>query len=271
MSIGPTRELLRFLDRMSDVAKILLCGVLGIVPSELSDALDREFTCIARRHAIRDWQPSELNGGRFAEAVLRFLEWRQKGQYTPLGTKPDRSKILSSARNDVSLPDSYRSILPSCVDILMDVRNHRDVAHLGTDVDVNEMDARLLRRVSSWVLAEIVREEASVPPVQVQSLIDVMSARQLPIVEEIDGQPLVLDTKLSARERALVALYHRHPESMSVACLQKAVQYRNVTRFREILRGEVTEARVWMSGDSCRLTSKGAAWVEANIDLHLAL
>ncbi len=122
-----------------------LQSVLPSVPSDISNALGEEFIELKTRFARQDWGPAELNGGRFAEAALRFLEWKESGSaYTPIGQQLNRSKILGSIRKNTAFPEGLRFHVASCIEILMDIRNKRDVAHLGATVDVNEMDARLV-------------------------------------------------------------------------------------------------------------------------------
>lgn len=149
-----------------------LRNVLPNIPSDIGDALETEFRNLESRFARRDWGPAELNGGRFAEVVLRFLEWRESGgHYTPIGMQLNRQAILNRARNNPSLPDGLRFHVAKCSEILMDIRNRRDVAHLGTVINVDEMDAHLVMRLAAWILAEIVREESNLSAQDAQALI----------------------------------------------------------------------------------------------------
>lgn len=176
--------------------------ILPQLPNEVREAIEREYLDIESRFAAGDWDPANLNGGRFAEAVLRFLEWSQSGgNYTRIGTSINRSSILAACRQDTGLPDSYRSQIPILVELLIDLRNKRDVAHIGTTHDVKEMDSRLIIRSASWILAEIVRIEAQTDAQEAQRLIERLSSRKIPLVEEIDGELIVLATNLNARER----------------------------------------------------------------------
>jgi len=149
-----------------------LRDALPNIPCDVVDALETEFRNLESRFARRDWGPAELNGGRFAEAVSRFLEWRESGgHYTPIGRQLDRQEILNRVRNNSSLPDGLRFHVAKCGQILMDIRNRRDVAHLGTVINVDEMDAHLVMRLAAWILAEIVREESNLSAQDAQALI----------------------------------------------------------------------------------------------------
>jgi len=248
----------------------LLRNALAGLPGDIADALENEFLELQRRFGMRDWGPAELNGGRFAEAMVRFLDWKRTGGYTPVGQQVNRQAVLSACRQDPSMPDSYRSHLTTCAELLMDIRNRRDVAHIGAAVGVNEMDTHLVMRVAAWSLAEIVRVEAALPPAEAQTLIDSLAEKGIPLVEEIAGDLIVLASDLPASARVLVALYAKSPTPIDVKSLQRAVGYQNSTRFRHLIEVEAAERRVHLKGDQVFLTQKGMGWVEENVDLGVA-
>lgn len=240
------------------------------VPPAIAVALEKEFAHIQQRFSRRDWGPSTLNGGRFAEALFRYLEWKGSGgPYTPIGQQLDRSSIASRVRRNAKIPQGVRFHVLSCAELLMDIRNRRDVAHLGPTLDVNEMDSRLVLRLASWALSEIIREEAQLPHSSIQNVIDRLSSKQVSLVEEIDGDLVVVATNLPAKDRALVALYHCYPNSMDIDSLRRATQYKNQTRFRKLLDQEQKDGKLVLIGDHAFLTAKGAAWIEKHIELVL--
>jgi len=176
----------------------LLRSALAGLPADIAGALETEFLELERRFGMGDRGPAELNGGRLADAMVRLLDWKRTGSYTPMGQQVNRQAVLSACRQDPAIPDSYRSHLTTCIELLMDVRNRRDVAHHGAAVGVNEMDTPLVIRVAAWSLAEIVRVEAALPPADAQSLIDSLAEKEIPLVEEIGGDLFVLASDLPA-------------------------------------------------------------------------
>lgn len=242
---------------------------LASLPSELSEALEREFSKLRDRYGRQDWEPGQLNGGKFAEAMFRYVEWRDSGAYTPLGKHISRKPIINRAVNNSTLPESLRLQIPATAELIADVRNRRDVGHLRGSVSVNGMDANLVMACASWLLAEIVRLESGVSPAEAQQMVDSLVERQVPIIEEIDGELVVLNTKLNAISRVLVLLYKKHPERIPLKTLQRWVKYQNVTQFRSLLEDKLREALLVMNDDGVRLTLKGTAYVEKNIDLSM--
>ena len=249
-----------------------LRSILPSIPTDIVHALETEFGELESRFARGDWGPAELNGGRFAEAVLRFLEWRMSGgQYTPIGKQLNREAILNRVRNNASLPEGLRFHVAKSSEILLDVRNTRDVAHLGAVIDVDEMDARLVMRLAAWISAEIVREESGLSARDAQALIDGLSAKRIPLVEEVGGDLVVVATNLGARERALVALYRAFPAPINMNVLRQAVGYQHSKRFRQILGDQAKAGIAHIKHDEVYLTHKGVAWVEKHIDMQLKL
>ena len=69
-----------------------------------------------------------------------------------------------------------------------------------------------LRRLVTWTLAEIIRLETQQPADQVQELIDTLAQPYVPLIEKVDGEPVVLDPDMPAADKALVLMYdHRKP------------------------------------------------------------
>jgi hypothetical protein len=223
------------------------------------------------RFARRDWGPAELNGGRLAEALLRYLEWKESGgSFTRIGEELDRTRVTNRVKNNPKLPKGLRFHVLACAGLLLDVRNKRDVAHLGEVIDVSEMDAHLVMRLASWALSEVIREESGLPPKEIQQLIDQLSARRIALVEEIGGRLVIVATSLAREHQALVALYHTFPDSISIKDLQAAVRYKNGTEFRRNIIGTLEkDARVHRESDRVVLTRKGVSWIETHIDMRL--
>ncbi len=241
------------------------------VPVEITKVLEEEYGELESRFARRDWGPAELDGGRLAEGLLRYLEWKGAGTFTAIGKKLDRQRIVNQVENNASIPQGVRFHVLRCAELLLDVRNNRDVGHLGADIDVNEMDSRLVKRLASWSLAEIVREESKATPEESQAVVDRLSARSLSLVEEIGGELIVVATDLETEDRAMVGLYQKFPHPWEIGALRKAVNYQNSTRFRKLLEARETQGLVHLAEDKVYLTRKGAAWVDKNIDLELKI
>jgi hypothetical protein len=186
------------------------------IPADVADALLDAYTEAKRRFHLGDLRPQEVEGGRFSEGVFRVLEHVCGGSVTPLGkTLPSVDRLLPRFENETAQPDAVRMHIPRTLRLIYDIRNKRDAAHLADGIDANRQDASLVIANMDWVLAELVRLYHGVSPDDAQSIIDDLVTKEVPAVEEIDGQPIVL-TDLQARDQALLMLYRAGAKGASL-------------------------------------------------------
>lgn len=182
-------------------------SVAGI-PEELTDELLEAFAEAKRRYYRDDLRPSEIEGARFSEAVFRILQWTTAGTYTALGkTLPSVDKLMYTLVNATG-NDSVRIHIPRTLRLIYDVRNKRDVAHLGDGIDPNQQDAALVLNNMDWVLAELVRLYHNVSANEAHGIIVDLISKDVPLIQEFDGFPRVLK-QLGASDHMLVLLYWR--------------------------------------------------------------
>jgi hypothetical protein len=244
------------------------------MPRELLELLLDEYTDLKRQFALARYRPQELHGGRFAEIFLRILEHLNDPTqpYTPIGQQLDRQRTINRVKNNGALHPSLRVFIVSSLGILLDVRNRRDVAHIGGDVNPNYADSRLVCQLADWSLAEFIRLYYQCPLEEAQSIVDRISQVRIPIITEVEGFVRIQDTSLSASDRTLVALYHNRPEKQCGTNLMAWVQYKNLSRYKnEILQRLHDNAFIHYADGYCSLLPKGVIYVEKNLDLELTL
>jgi hypothetical protein len=225
---------------------------LGGLPDGLADALDESYREVVDHYLLEEWDDAQVDAGHFCEAALRYLEYKMTGTYTAIDGKawPNRKRVVQDARADTNLADpSLRAQVPQAIELAMDFRNNRNVAHLGS-IDANQMDAACVMQVVSWLMAEIVRIETDQAADEVQSVVDQLAERQVPTIQTINGRPIILDRPdLSAEDKALVHLLHEG-SSVPIVTLREWVGYSNSTRWRErVLGGLVEETKVHVDED----------------------
>jgi len=216
------------------------------------------------------WETSQLDGGRFSEAVLRLIEFKNTGHFTSLGRQIKREVIINSVKHNTSIPDSLRLQIPNLVALIMDFRNSRNVGHLGT-IDVNEMDSTFVIQSVNWIMAELVRIEGQTSPDEAQEAIKKIIERKIPIVEEIGGRLKVLNPKLTVREQILVICYQKYSGFIEDKNLFEWVEEKNKTRFKKYLILLDKEKLVDYYNKKICLTKLGLVWVEKNIKFQLDL
>jgi hypothetical protein len=223
------------------------------IPSVLVDEVLGAFGEAKRRFYRDDLRPSEIEGGRFAEAVFRVLEWSTTQNYVPLGkTLPSIDRLLVALQN-VAGTDSVRLHIPRSLRLIYDVRNKRDVAHLGDGIDPNQQDASLVMRNMEWVLAELVRLFHNVSAAEAHRIIVDLVSKEVPLIQVFDGFPRVL-RQLTASDHVLVLLYWRGVDGATLAELRSWVRPKMRTNLQRTLNGIESKDLIHARGDHYVLT-----------------
>jgi len=243
---------------------------LSDLPSELIVFLQTEFQKLHKQYFLGRWEPAQLDGGRFAEAILRILQYKDIGTFTPIGTQLNRSQIVISIRKNKNLPESFRFHVLGLTELILDFRNKRNVGHLGA-IDVNEMDSTVVLQMVNWIVAELIRVDGQMSPTDAEAEIKKIIERKVPIIEEIGGRLKCLNPKLDAKQKSLIFCYQKYPEAISLNDLYDWSEYTN----KGVLRAKLVElnkdGRLSFRNDSAVLTKMGLLWIEKNISFELEI
>ena len=149
--------------------------------------------------------------------------------------------------------------------MVYDLRNKRDAAHLADGIDANLQDATLVVGCLDWVVAELLRScHAGMSADEAQAAVGDLVAKEVPAVEEIGGQPVIL-RDLQPRDRALLMLYRAGSElGASVDELAVALRDRRKDHLTARLR-KLDEARLVLEHPATgrfHITSAGIRDVE---------
>lgn len=241
------------------------------LPSEIVTHLLDEYQEIKQQMAFHKFRPSELNGGRFAECVLRLVQHLSNPPYTPFGTSLGQTNaIITQVEQNTNLHESMRFFIPRLVRILLDVRNRRDVAHVGGDVSPNLSDSLFISHSADWILTEIVRIYYSCSIESAKKIVESINEVVVPIIADVDGFVRVQNTTLDFKGKALAILYYKSPAKVKDDALVKWTKYSNPSKFKkEILTKLDAEALIHYEGGFCTLLPKGIAFTEKYIPMDL--
>ncbi|WP_432887447.1 hypothetical protein ACQPYH_05400 [Kribbella sp. CA-245084] len=183
---------------------------LGHLPESLRGELLAEYGGIAKNFSRREWRVAELNGGRFSEIVYSILRGHVDGSYPDTAYKPD--DFPSACRNlgkadKATFPQSVRLGIPRVLVGLYDIRNNRDVGHVGGDVDANHMDASYVLYAAQWVMAELVRLFHDTEVVVATEVVDALVDRTVPMIWEVAGRRRILQPSMKLADKTLLLLY----------------------------------------------------------------
>jgi len=164
------------------------------------------------------WEEAIGKGGKFVEAALKALHLHTGGTLPPPRQfKADR--VMNALEQLAAGPfdDAIRLTIPRACRFAYDIASNRGARHDPTEIDPNEMDARVVVTTVSWILAEMLRyaQRGSAAPDEVRELVDGLTQRRYPAVEEVDGRVYFHVPGASGRDVALLSLWHQYPGRMT--------------------------------------------------------
>jgi hypothetical protein len=204
------------------------------IPESHKIPLVDEFNKIIRHYRERRWEPAELNGGKFSEVVYSILKGHTEGFFINKPEKPQNMLEACKKLEQVSssFPRSIRIQIPRMLIALYEIRNNRNVGHIGSDVDPNQMDANVVVQMSKWIMGELIRIFHNTTTEEAQIIVDNITDRTLPIIWSFDNHIRVLGKNLDAKDKMLVLLYSIEG-SQDVKFLQTTIEYKNTSQFIE--------------------------------------
>jgi hypothetical protein len=223
-----------------------------------------------RNFRERRWEPAELNGGKLAEVVYCILKGHVENAFSSAPAKPSNMVDACRALEKASgFPRSVRVQIPRILLALYEIRNNRNVGHVGADVDPNHMDATVVVALSQWVMAELVRIFHDVSTDEASLIVDSLTERTIPLLWEIGGRTRVLQPGMSARDKTLVLLYGSL-SPLGLRYITDSIEYANVTQFKQKVLAPAHKAALIdfeAKSNIVALSPLGARYVEENITL----
>lgn len=241
-------------------------GLTPTLPARLVAELLDAYEEVKRNYYLGGLRLSAVEGGRFAEAAFRLLQYITAGSATPLGSQLDTDRLIRvlSALPASAHSESVRLHIPRALRLVYDVRNKRDAAHLADGIDPNIQDATLVLGVVDWILAEFVRLYHKVSPDEARKIVEALVTRQAPVVQDFDGFLKLLNPDLSASEHVLVLLYHRGDAGATLDELNEWVRPSMRANLRRTLHRLVNDRDlVYDDGRRFQITRLGQQEVEA--------
>lgn len=196
-------------------------------PKKHISAALNHFSEMISKYQAGEWESCIAKAGKFVEAALKAL-WSHAGQIVPSGKHFKADTIITGLPNFPagSVDDTVRLTIPRACRFVYDIASNRGGRHDPDEVDPNEMDASAVVPNCSWMLAEMIRyaQKGAVDMSQAQQMVESLSARRYPLIEEVDGRVYFHYKDKSALDVALMALAYQHPKRMHQSDLVAAVK-----------------------------------------------
>ena len=209
---------------------------LAGIPDGLRKPLLAEFSQIITSFMERRWTSAELSGGRFCEIVYTILDGHALGAYATGPIKPpnfvDACRRLEQNAGE---PRSFQILIPRLLPALYEIRNNRNVGHVGGDVDPDFMDSSAVVSIASWILAELVRVFHAVSTDEAQRVVTELAERRLPLVWRSGELRRVLKPDLPLKSQVLLLLASS-PGSVNAGDILRWTGYKRKSYFTRLLR-----------------------------------
>jgi hypothetical protein len=181
-------------------------------PNNIVDELIDCYSEQKRNYFLGNHRPTEIEGGRFSEAAFRMLEHYVGFTATPIGTQLNTDNLISRLQQlpSASFKESVRIHIPRTLRVIYDIRNKRDVAHLGDGIDPNLQDSSFVFSTLDWILAEFIRVSSGTTPEESFNLVKEITVHAIPAIEDFSGFLKTLKPSLGPGDRLLLLLYHRN-------------------------------------------------------------
>lgn len=234
--------------------------------SSLAHQLFEEETKLEEAFALRKWQHTELDGGRFAEVAARILYGIDSGKFNLSKGVDDCLKYVDNDSVSHSFPDAKSAnqialILRS----IYKLRSQRGAVHVSPTYTANEIDSRLVVEGARWVLAEILRVFVTTDQAELVAAIEELSRFPQTLIRDYGDIRLLQAVNFTVEEEVLVHLLHERA-GISSANLIRAIP-RDPSGIRRAIRrlegGNVRQ--IIQVGSDWVITDLGIVRIESRI------
>ncbi len=248
-----------------------LSAALANVPPVFQSRLIQIYLDLKKNCAEARYEASGLAAGKFCEIVIRFLQKKVHGAFTPFGTKINNyaeecRKLIEAPKTAGS--ESERIVLPRALVFLYTMRNKRGIGHVGGDLDANAIDIAAMTKTADWIVCELIRINHGLSLEEAQDIVDGISVRQLPTIWEVAGKKRVLKEGLKAKDQALLLLYTCIDSAVLLEDLCEWIEYSNPRMFKSAIVQKLHKQRFLefdKDSQSIILSPKGVKYVEENL------
>lgn len=214
------------------------------IPDGLKIPLLEEFNTLHQNFLERRWRPAELSAGRFCEIVFCIIKGYENSNYPSSPNKPRNFvKACRQLENKTSLPRSFRILIPRLLPSLYEVRNNRNVGHVGGEVDPSYMDSSFVISNVNWIIAELVRVLHNLDTEKAQRTVDKIIDLKTPLVWVAGDVKRLLDPSLSIENSSLMLL-HSENRPITLDTLQNWLDYNNEAYLKKKLRKLHNERKI---------------------------
>lgn len=168
-----------------------------------------EFVSQERRYIQRDWEPAELDGGQFCEALARILYHQDSGNVSRDKKFDDCAKYIQNEQVPHGITPRKTAIhFVRVLGTVYNFRSQRGAVHISPTYKANHMDARLMIEGVRWAMNETLRVYWTGDREAVAKAIRELLQFDVPAVGVFEDVVMVQRTDLRVDEELLVLLHY---------------------------------------------------------------
>jgi len=239
----------------------LRTALVAKFPADKVDEILQHYTSLRKEARLEHWSPCLVSGGMFVEAVLKCFHFLSTGNNVD-SVKADEE--IRHLENTSHLSNFERLTIPRALRLIYELRSRRGGAH-NSSFDPLKMDCYVVVSVANWVMEELTRLYLTNDEAAAQALVKSLLVKNIPLVEEIGEDRLVLNTGLSARIQLEILLYREYPERCNARDLIRWLHNHSPENVRVTLRTMKQKNLAHETEEGWLLTEKGMHETETEI------
>jgi hypothetical protein len=181
----------------------------------LASQLVDEFISMEKRFIQRDWEPTELDAGQFAEITARILYHMDSGN---LNYKKGHAECIDYFENSQVSHKLNRQETGQLSRILQGIykmRSQRGAVHISANYSPNHMDSKYVMEAVRWCMNELLRIFWRGNREEVAKVIRELLQFDVPCIGVFEDCIVVQRTDLRAEEEILMLLHYAGEKGFS--------------------------------------------------------
>jgi hypothetical protein len=193
--------------------------------------------------------------GTFSETIARILVFLSGGKI--ILAKEVKISELERKLSHSGLHPSLKTIVPRMLITIYKLRSSRGGAHQSDEISPNYIDATYVYTCCNWIVCELLRLYHDSDISKIGKLINSIIKPEVPLLEEVDGETVILSDKLTIKEQVLVLLRSKYPERVPIDVTKKVIKARNPRSIANELTKLANSKLIHRNEHGVVLTSKG--------------
>lgn len=238
----------------------IISAISPPLDNTLASQLLDEFTSSEQRFIQRDWGPSQLDGGQFAEIAARIIYHQDSGNLSLNKSFDECSSYVENTKVPHAVQPRQDALhIIRVLRTIYKFRSQRGAVHISPTYSPNHMDSKFVIEGVRWVMNDLLRLYWQGDKEQAARAIRELLQFDVPCIGRYEDVILVQRTDLNAEEEILVLLHYAGEEGFSRRVIGQAAQISppSATRALQSLQSPAKRQIVQLGNEKYRLTDLG--------------